>query len=81
MFGRPVERGIAQYESDFVQRSALREMRELYPILREALIKDASVEIDFSDVPNLMCELSKYLRIKAGGKPKNRYRAQTEPRR
>ena len=38
------------------------------------LVNDSEVEMDLSDVPNVMCEVDKYLRVKNGeGKPRARY--------
>lgn len=52
------------------QASALAEMRGLHPIIQDA----AEVVMDFSDVPNILCEFDKYLRVARGeGKPRARY--------
>jgi hypothetical protein len=59
------------------QEQALREMRMLYPLVRAAV---PEIAIDFSDVPNLLCELSKYLRGKSGGRLRNRYEPRPAPR-
>lgn len=52
------------------QGRALQELRKLWPILQER----SGVNMDFSDVPNVMCETDKYLRAKNGeGKPRALY--------
>lgn len=52
------------------QDAACAEMRKLAPIIRE----ETGVEFDFSDVPNIMCETDKYIRVKNGeGKPRAGY--------
>jgi len=52
------------------QHVALRELRALHP----RLVADSGVEMDFSDVPNVMCETDKYLRVLNGeGKPRAKY--------
>jgi len=54
------------------QAQALREMRAIYPVLNEI------VPIDFSDVPNIMCEVDKYIRAQTGaGRPKATYKAES----
>ena len=51
------------------QEQAVTEMRTLYPI-----IQATGVTLDFSDVPNVLCETDKYLRVLNGeGKPRARY--------
>lgn len=46
------------------------QMRELW----SKLMNDSGVEMDFSDVPNVLCETDKYLRVKNGeGTPRARY--------
>jgi len=50
------------------QQRALEEMLELEPHLREA-----GVPFDFSDIPNILCEGSKYLRMQRGGRMRSRY--------
>lgn len=53
------------------QGQALHEMRAIYPILKEI------VPIDFSDVPNIMCEVDKMLRARSGeGRPKATYKSE-----
>lgn len=52
------------------QELALELMQEIYGLSYEA----TGVEMDFSDVPNVLCETDKYLRVKRGeGTPKARY--------
>jgi hypothetical protein len=52
------------------QGQALREMRAIY----EAVHAETGVQMDFSDVPNVLCETDKYLRVKLGqGKPRALY--------
>jgi hypothetical protein len=61
--GRPLNHPLSQ-------RAALVELRALWPIIMER----ADVEIDFSDVPNVMCETDKYIRVRNGeGKPRALY--------
>jgi hypothetical protein len=65
--GRPVKFSLHQAQ-------ALREMREIYRRLRE---EAPEIAIDFSDVPNILCETDKWLRTKNGeGTPRNRYTGQ-----
>lgn len=60
------------------QRQALIEMREVHWLVRKEMPKAA---IDFSDIPNCLCEYSKYKAIKLGeAKPRNRYRPGASPR-
>lgn len=51
------------------QKQALKEMLELEPHLREV-----GVPFDFSDVPNILCEGSKYVRVSRGGRMRSRYK-------
>lgn len=52
------------------QAQALREMRAIYAVVE----KETGVTMDFSDVPNILCETDKYLRVKNGeGKPRALY--------
>lgn len=52
------------------QGRALAEMRTLYKTIRE----ETGVEMDFSDVPNILCETDKYLRVLNGeGAPRAVY--------
>jgi hypothetical protein len=61
--GRPVDASLSQMQ-------ALKEMRAIYDIAFE----NTRVEMDFSDVPNILCETDKYLRVKNGeGKPRALY--------
>ena len=52
------------------QGQALSEMRAIYRIVQQ----ETGVHMDFSDVPNILCETDKYLRVKNGeGKPRALY--------
>lgn len=52
------------------QEQALREMRAIYEVVET----ETGVKMDFSDVPNILCETDKYLRVKNGeGKPRALY--------
>lgn len=52
------------------QRQALVEMQAIYKVAEE----ETGVAMDFSDVPNILCETDKYLRVKNGeGKPRALY--------
>lgn len=52
------------------QDQALREMRAIYEVVES----ETGVKMDFSDVPNILCETDKYLRVKNGeGKPRALY--------
>jgi hypothetical protein len=52
------------------QEHALNEMCEIYRIVRS----ETGVDMDFSDVPNILCETDKYLRVQRGeGKPRALY--------
>lgn len=51
LHGRPVD-------AKLTQSRALEELRELYPYLKEI------VDLDFSDVPNVCCEVDKMLRLR-----------------
>lgn len=52
------------------QSQALQEMQQIYKLAWKA----TQVPIDFSDVPNCLCETDKYLRVKLGqGKPRALY--------
>lgn len=52
------------------QHQALSEMRAIYKVVRQ----ETGVTMDFSDVPNILCETDKYLRVKNGeGKPRALY--------
>ncbi len=53
------------------QNQALREMRAIYEAAAEAI---PNIAMDFSDVPNILCETDKYLRVKNNeGTPRARY--------
>lgn len=52
------------------QSRALKEMRAIYNVVQQ----ETGVAMDFSDVPNILCETDKYLRVKNGeGKPRALY--------
>jgi hypothetical protein len=52
------------------QGQALVEMRAIYKVVQQ----ETAVAMDFSDVPNILCETDKYLRVKNGeGKPRALY--------
>lgn len=52
------------------QGLALSEMRAIYRVVEP----ETGVQMDFSDVPNVLCETDKYLRVKNGeGKPRALY--------
>jgi hypothetical protein len=52
------------------QDHALREMRAIYKVVQQ----ETGVSMDFSDVPNILCETDKYLRVKNGeGTPRALY--------
>ena len=64
MHGRPVDAALSQGQ-------ALTEMRAIYERAAECV---PDVAMDFSDVPNILCETDKYLRVKNGeGTPRARY--------
>lgn len=63
LHGRPVSAPLSQ-------RQALAEMRAIY-VVAEA---ETGVTMDFSDVPNILCETDKYLRVALGeGRPRALY--------
>jgi hypothetical protein len=63
LHGRPVEATRSQAQ-------ALGEMRTIYALVEQ----ETGVAMDFSDVPNILCETDKYLRVQLGeGKPRARY--------
>lgn len=63
LHGRSVEMALSQQQ-------ALVEMRAIYDVI-ETL---TGVAMDFSDVPNILCETDKYLRVQVGeGKPRAKY--------
>ena len=63
LHGRAVDAAISQAQ-------ALTEMRVIYKSVQQ----ETNVLMDFSDVPNALCETDKYLRVKNGeGKPRALY--------
>jgi hypothetical protein len=63
LYGRPVARSLSQEQ-------ALGEMRAIYRVVQ----RETGVPMDFSDVPNILCETDKYLRVKLGeGAPRALY--------
>jgi hypothetical protein len=63
LHGRPVTFSLSQAQ-------ALSEMRTIYKTVEA----ETGVAMDFSDVPNILCETDKYLRVKLGeGKPRALY--------
>jgi hypothetical protein len=63
LYGRPVDHALSQGQ-------ALSEMRSIYKTVQA----ETGVPMDFSDVPNALCETDKYLRVKLGqGKPRALY--------
>jgi hypothetical protein len=63
LHGRAVDYGLSQGQ-------ALVEMRAIYKVAQA----ETGVAMDFSDVPNILCETDKYLRVKLGqGKPRALY--------
>ncbi len=61
--GRALDFALPQYQ-------ALKEMRAIYKIATS----ETGVEMDFSDVPNILCETDKFLRVRNGeGKPRALY--------
>ncbi len=63
LHGRPVDASLRQPQ-------ALQEMRVIYDLVEGA----TGVVMDFSDVPNILCETDKYLRVLLGeGKPRALY--------
>lgn len=63
LHGRKVDGALSQGQ-------ALSEMRAIYKIAEA----ETGVAMDFSDVPNILCETDKYLRVKNGeGKPRALY--------
>lgn len=63
LHGRPTKSSLSQIQ-------ALTEMRAIYRIVQA----ETGVAMDFSDVPNILCETDKYLRVKLGeGKPRALY--------
>lgn len=63
LHGRPIDVALPQSQ-------AREEMRAIYAIAE----RETGVAMDFSDVPNILCETDKYLRVALGqGKPRARY--------
>jgi hypothetical protein len=63
LLGRPIDAALSQ-------PWARQEMRTIYKIAE----RETGVAMDFSDIPNVLCETDKYLRVKLGqGKPRARY--------
>jgi hypothetical protein len=63
LHGRAVDQSLSQAQ-------ALTEMRAIYRVVEA----ETGVAMDFSDVPNILCETDKYLRVKLGqGKPRALY--------
>lgn len=63
LHGRPVSSSLSQGQ-------ALSEMRAIYKIAEA----ETGIPLDFSDVPNVLCETDKYLRVQNGeGKPRALY--------
>lgn len=63
LHGRPVDAALPQGQ-------ALSEMRAIYKVSQV----ETGVSMDFSDVPNILCETDKYLRVQNGeGKPRALY--------
>lgn len=61
--GRPLDYALSQHD-------AMRECLEIYKTIQD----DTGVAMDLSDVPNILCETDKYLRVKNGeGKPRALY--------
>jgi len=57
-------------DAQLSQGQALAEMRAIYKVVSQ----ETGVTMDFSDVPNILCETDKYLRVKNGeGVPRARY--------
>lgn len=49
----------------------------LLDFARKLAAKETGVVMDFSDVPNILCETDKYLRVQLGqGRPRTRYQLQ-----
>jgi hypothetical protein len=63
LYGRDVDASLSQGQ-------ALTEMRAIYKVVEN----ETGVAMDFSDVPNILCETDKYLRVRLGqGKPRALY--------
>jgi hypothetical protein len=60
-------------DASLSQAQALKEMQKIYARVENA----TGVAMDFSDVPNILCETDKYLRVQLGqGKPRALYQRQ-----
>lgn len=71
IYGRPFDENLARIKNPAIQLRAMNELKTMWPIL----VKESGVPMDLSDVPNVMCETDKYLRVKNGeGFPRNRFR-------
>lgn len=63
-----------QFDRALDQGQALQEMRTLYKTIRD----ETAVDMDFSDVPNILCETDKYCRVMNGeGAPRALYHPAT----
>lgn len=63
VFGRHVKHTLSQAH-------ALEEIQEVYKIM----LQETNIPVDFSDIPNILCETDKYLRVKNGeGTPRAFY--------
>jgi len=59
-----------QVKQSLSQEQALSEMRVIYRIASN----ETGIDLDFSDVPNILCETDKYLRVQNGeGTPRAKY--------
>ncbi len=66
-------------KASMTQEFALQTMRDWYPIFQTAFAEVSDNHLDFSDVPNILCETDKYLRVKNGeGKPRSLYKPNPE---
>ncbi len=76
IYGRPVEYDLTRMKHHAVQQRAKEELIKMWPVL----VGESGVSMDLSDVPNVMCETDKYLRVKNGeGTPRNRYEPNFQP--
>ena len=63
LYGRPVKHALSQSQ-------ALNEMRLIYQVATQ----ETGIDLDFSDVPNILCETDKHLRVINGeGTPRAKY--------
>lgn len=61
-----------EFKKALTQKQALEELRELYAVLKADV---PHIPFDFSDVPNICCEVDKWLRMKNGeGKMRSTYK-------